>query len=260
MDKSSLIGLVVGIALILTAIFLGGSLIMFINIPGVLIVLGGTAAATAVAFPTTELKNVMAVTRRVFNDPGNEMKQIMEHLIESRKVMKKEGMLALERMAEAAPTPMLRRGLLLLADGADANAIRQILQTEQRTVEDHHKTGQKMFSEMGKYAPAFGMVGTLIGLVQMLANLSDPSSIGPAMAVALLTTFYGAVASNLVFLPMVTKLSRRIEVEATQTRLIMIGLDSVQRGESGTILQEKMEVMFSTKKLPADEEAGKEAA
>lgn len=260
MDKSSLIGLVAGVGLIVAAIFLGGSLMMFINIPGVLIVLGGTAAATAIAFPTTELKSVMAVTKRVFNDPGNEMTRIMEHLIESRKVMKKEGMLSLERMAEAAPTPMLRRGLLLLADGADGNAIRQILQTEQRTVEEHHKTGQKIFSEMGKYAPAFGMVGTLIGLVQMLANLSDPSSIGPAMAVALLTTFYGAVASNLVFLPMVTKLNRRIEVEAAQTRLIMIGIESVQKGESGTILQEKMEVMFTAKKPAIDEEAAKEAA
>jgi chemotaxis protein MotA len=109
-------------------------------------------------------------------------------------------------------------------------------------IEEHHKVGQKIFSEMGKYAPAFGMVGTLIGLVQMLADLNDPETLGPSMAVALLTTFYGAVLSNLIFLPMVSKLDRRMKIEVAQVELAIVGMASMIKGDTLQIMQEKLEV------------------
>lgn len=259
MDKASIIGVVAGSGLVVVSILLGGNLLTFFNLPGVLIVVGGTFAATSIAFPARDLKQVVAVTKRVFNDPGNELTAVAEHLVESMKVLKREGQVALERVAEAAPTGPLRKGLLLIADGTDAASIRQILQTEQRTMEEHHRAGQKLFNEMGKFAPAFGMVGTLIGLVQMLATLSDPATIGPSMAVALLTTFYGAVMANLLFLPMVTKLERRIQAEMAQIQLAMVGLESMHRGETATILQEKLRA-FLVERDPQPGEAMKEAA
>jgi chemotaxis protein MotA len=259
MDKASLFGVLAGSVLVVIAILLGGSLMTFFNLPGLLIVIGGTCAATSIAFPFRELKNIVSVSRRVFNDPGDEMISVAQFLLKSMKVLKRDGQVALENVANDAPTPALRKGLLLIADGTDSSTIRQILSTEKRSMEEHHRAGQKIFNEMGKYAPAFGMVGTLIGLVQMLSSMSDPASIGPSMAVALLTTFYGAVVSNLIFLPMVTKLERRIQIENAQIQLALVGLESLLRGESGIILQEKLQAFLVQHETRGEEEL-KEAA
>ena len=253
MDKASIFGGVVGTGLVLAAILLGGSLTIFINLPGILVVAGGTFAATSIAFPTDELKLVFPVTRRVFNDPGNEMISITQFLVKAMQVYKKNGPLALEELAPQAPTKPLAKGLQLIADGAKAPVIREILATEQKYMEEHHRVGQKIFKEMGAYAPAFGMVGTLIGLVQMLANMSDPDSIGPAMAVALLTTFYGAVLANLVFLPMVTKLDRRIQIEVIQIQLVIVGLVSIAEGDNLVIMKEKMKAFLNHEEAKAEE-------
>jgi len=240
LDKASIFGVVTGTGLVLAAILLGGSLSTFVNMPGLLIVAGGTFAATSIAFPTEELKLIWPVSRRVFKDPGDEMVEISQFLVESMGILKRDGPVALENVAGQAPTKPLAKGLMLIADGANGQTIREILATERKYMEEHHRAGQKIFSEMGKYSPAFGMVGTLIGLVQMLSDMSDPDAIGPAMAVALLTTFYGAVLANLIFLPMVAKLDRRIQIEVSQIELAIIGLDSMNRGDTVQILREKL--------------------
>jgi chemotaxis protein MotA len=240
LDKASIFGVFTGIALVLTAILLGSSIGTFVNVQGLLIVAGGTVAATSIAFPTEELKLIWPVSRRVFNDPGDEMVAISQFLVKSLQVFKRDGPVALEKISGEAPSKPLVKGLLLIADNTDAATIKEILATERKYMEEHHRIGQKMFSEMGKYAPAFGMVGTLIGLVQMLADMSDPDNLGPAMAVALLTTFYGAVMANLIFLPMVTKLDRRIGIEVVQIQLVIVGLESMYRGDSSQILKEKL--------------------
>jgi len=247
MDKASIFGIVAGFLLVVMAIVLGGDLSTFFNVQGILIVAGGTIGAVSVAFPTYELKHITAVSRRVFNDPGNEMVNIIEFLQRAMKLVRTDGLIALEKLAEGAPTDPLRKGLLLLADGTDMGTIRQIFQTEQVHMEKHHRMGQKIFTEMGKAAPAFGMVGTLIGLVQMLSSLSNPDAIGPAMAVALLTTFYGAVASNVIFLPMVTKLDRRIHIEVSQIELTVVGLESIHRGDTSVIMNEKLQAFITAK-------------
>ncbi len=257
MDKASIFGVVVGSGLVVGSILLGSSLMIFINVPGLLIVGGGTFAATSIAFPTEELKHMFGVVRRVFNDPGNEMVSISQYLLQAMRILKKDGPLALEDMATKAPTEPLKKGLQLIADGADVRTIQEILATEQKYMEEHHRIGQKIFNEMGKYAPAFGMVGTLIGLVQMLANMSDPESIGPAMAVALLTTFYGAVLANLIFLPMVAKLDRRIVIEVTQIQLAIVGLMSMHGGDTAAIMKDKMQAFIRHEAVPDVKEAAR---
>ena len=252
MDKASIFGLFTGVALILTAILLGSSLGTFINVQGILIVAGGTIAGTCIAFPTDELKLVWPVSRRVFHHPGDEMVALSQYLIKALQVLKKDGPVALENIAEDAPTKPLRKGLLLLADNTPSHTMREIMATERKYMEEHHRIGQKMFTEMGKFAPAFGMVGTLIGLVQMLSDMNDPENIGPAMAVALLTTFYGAVLANLVFLPMVTKLERRIHIEVTQIQLCIVGLDAMNRGDSTQILREKLKAFMNQQEQKAE--------
>jgi len=244
-DKGTLFGVIAGIILVGGAVAMGSGVQIFLSPSSLLIVFGGTLAATAIAFPTKELKLIPPVVRRVFNDPKSEMLAIMQFLMESRKIASKEGPLALEKMAEEAPSDPLRKGLTLIADGTDATALREILTTDQATVEDHHRTGQRIFSEMGKFAPAFGMIGTLIGLVQMLATLDDPATIGPSMAVALLTTFYGALLANMFFLPMVTKLDRRIKIEDQQIELMIVGMMSINHNDSLSIMREKMKAYLA---------------
>jgi len=252
LDKASIFGVATGTALVLAAILLGGSLATFLNVQGMLIVAGGTFAATSIAFPTNELKLIFPVSRRVFKDPGDEMLEISQFLVQAMGTLKRDGPVALENVAEQAPTKPLTKGLMLIADGADAQTIGEILHTERKYMEEHHRVGQKIFSEMGKFAPAFGMVGTLIGLVQMLADLSDPDAIGPAMAVALLTTFYGAVLANLMFIPMVTKLDRRIQIEVQQIELAIVGLDAMNRGDTVQILKEKLSAFMNAQEGHAE--------
>lgn len=240
MDKGTLFGVLAGILLVGGSIAMGSGVTIFLSPASLLIVCGGTVAATAIAFPTKELKLIPPVVRRVFRDPKSEMIAIMQFLVECRKLSSKEGPLALEKMAEDAPSDAMKKGLTLIADGTDTTALRDILTTEQLTIEDHHRIGQRIFSEMGKFAPAFGMIGTLIGLVQMLATLDDPATIGPKMAVALLTTFYGAFLANMFFLPMVTKLDRRIRVEDQQIELMIVGMMSINHSDSLAIMREKM--------------------
>lgn len=238
-DIGTPIGLLLGIGLVVAAILMGSDLMTFFNAPSILVVVGGTMAATIIAFPLNELKMVVGVMGRVFKNPTQEMLGLMEFLLECRKASGKEGLLALEGMTEQAPSAPVAKGLSLVADGTDPAVLQEILATEKQSIEERHRVGQKIFNEMGKFAPAFGMIGTLIGLVQMLATLDDPAAIGPKMAVALLTTLYGALLANLVFLPMVTKLERRLKVEMSNLQLSIVGLVALTKEESMIMMREK---------------------
>lgn len=255
MDIGSLAGLIAGIGLVLTAIILGSGLGTFIDIPSMLIVVGGTFAATAIAFPGKELKMVGQVLARVFKNPQEEMGELMKFLIECRKAAGKGGLLALEELSKKAPSPSVSKGLLLVADGTEQNTLHEIMATEKKAIEERHLVGQKIFNEMAKFSPAFGMIGTLIGLVQMLAGLDDPASIGPKMAVALLTTLYGALMANLIFLPMVTKLQRRLDVEMTQLKLATVGMMALRSESSIAVMREKLKA-FAPERTDLDQLLG----
>lgn len=247
MDIASIVGLLAGIGLVLASILMGSGLGTFINIPSVLVVVGGSIAATAIAFPGKELKLVISNVGRVFKSPKAEMIALMQFLLEARKASGKDGLLALEGLAEQAPSDAVKKGLLLAADATESSTLQEILDTEKKAIEKRHQVGSQIFNEMAKFAPAFGMIGTLIGLVQMLATLDDPSTIGPKMAVALLTTLYGALVANLFCLPMVTKLDRRLDIEMTQLKLASVGLLSLRQEESLVLMREKFKAFMPEK-------------
>jgi chemotaxis protein MotA len=242
MDTMTLLGALGGIVLIGLAIGSGsnGDLILFLNAPAMLIVFGGTVAATMIAFPSRELSTIARVTSRVFSNPRTEVTSIIRFINEAQERARSGGYLALEGIAARAPWPAMKKGLQLVSDGADNETLLEILAIEQKAIEEHHRVGQRIFQEMAKYSPAFGMLGTLVGLVKMLSTLDDPETIGPKMAIALLTTFYGLLIANLLFLPMVTKLERRSKIETLQVRLMMVGLASINKNDTMMITREKM--------------------
>jgi chemotaxis protein MotA len=239
-DLATIAGLIGGIALIGLAIFWGGDPLTFINPAGLLAVLGGTAAAIFVSYPLPKIVGVMRVVRKTVLLDKDDPSELIAKLVRYAERARKEGMLALEDDSENESDRFLAKGLRLAVDGTDPQLLARILETDLAAVESRHKEGKRIFESMGTYAPAFGMIGTLIGLVQMLANLDDPSSIGKGMAIALLTTFYGAVAANLVALPIAGKLQARSEEELHAREMIIEGILAIQGGDSPRIVREKL--------------------
>lgn len=245
MDIATVIGLFGGTILIVSAIVLGGSAIIFLNIPGVLIVVGGTLAACFIKFSMAEVINSLKVAMNAFTFKMEPAEAIIEKMISYSKIAKKEGMIALEK--EKPKDTFSAKALQYLSDGFDEENIQDMLKKDIQLTTQRHTTGQKVFKGMGASAPAFGMIGTLIGLVQMLASMDNPSAIGPAMAVALLTTLYGALLANLVFLPLADKLAFRTQKEQEKNSIILEGAIGICRGSTGMVLEEALKIYLSPK-------------
>ena len=245
MDIATIIGLIGGTVLILSAIVLGGSAVMFLNIPGILIVVGGTLAACFIKFSMADVINSINVAMKAFKFKMEPPETIIENMLSYSKVAKKEGMIALEK--EKPKDKFLAKALQYLSDGFDEENIEHMLKKDIRLTTQRHTTGQGVFRGMGSSAPAFGMIGTLIGLVQMLASMDNPSSIGPAMAVALLTTLYGALLANLVFLPLADKLALRTQQQQEKNSIILEGTLGICRGSTGMVLEEALKIYLSPK-------------
>lgn len=240
MDLATLIGITSGVILVVFAISSSGSLRLFISYPSMLIVLGGTLAATLINYPLSDILGVLGVIRKAFfhkaPDPGDTIKT----LVRFAEMARKEGILALEAQLDTIEDDFLKLGIQLAVDGTEPEMMRAILGTELASLQERHDVGQGIFTSMGTYAPAFGMIGTLIGLVLMLSRMDDPSKIGPAMAVALITTFYGALLANLIFLPIAGKLKTRSKQEVLIKELIMEGVLSIQSGDNPRIVEQKL--------------------
>lgn len=239
MDLATIIGLVAGVLFIVWGIGLG-NIPEFIDFPSFVITVGGTIAATAINYPLSKLKEVVKVTVVAFKakneDPGLLIDALVGYAIRARR----EGLLALESETNGATDPFLRKGLGLVVDGTDPEMVRSILETDISFLEERHKASAQMFETMALYAPAFGLVGTLIGLIQMLSKLDDPNAIGPAMAVALLTTFYGSIMANLIFMPIAGKLKLRSAEEILRKEVMIEGILAIQAGEGPSVITEKL--------------------
>lgn len=244
MDLSTIIGIVGGIVLIVIGILLGGSITTFIDIPSIFIVGGGTVAATLVAYPLARFKEITKVTNKALKQKDNNPNDVISDIIELANKARKEGLLALEESSSNMDDQFLKKGIMLVVDGTDPELVRTLLETELVFIDERHKLGQGLFETMGAYAPAFGMIGTLIGLVNMLKNLDDPSSIGPSMAVALLTTMYGSFLANLIFLPIANKLKIKSREETLEKEIMVEGLLSIQAGENPRIIEEKLKAFL----------------
>ncbi len=246
MDLATIVGFVAGIGFIVWGIGFG-NIAEFINFPSILITVGGTIAATAVSYPLPKLKELIRVTTVVFKTKEEDPGQLIEALVGYAVRARHEGLLALESEAEGAGDPFLSKGLGLLVDGTDPTLVRSILETDISFLEERHKASAQIFETMALYAPAFGMVGTLIGLIQMLGKLDDPGAIGPALAVALLTTLYGAVMANLVFLPIAGKLKVRSSEEILRKEVMIEGILAIQAGEGSAVITARLNSFLSPK-------------
>ncbi|MBS4536045.1 flagellar motor protein [Clostridium sp. D2Q-14] len=245
MDLGTAIGFVVGLVFIIFSILLSGKLSAFLNAPSIMIVLGGTVAATLVSFPLKKVVTSIKIAKHAFTDKRIDESSMIEEIIKLANIARKEGLLALEDAAENLNDDFLKKGILLIVDGTDPELVRNILETELVFVEERHKEGQGIFETMATFSPAFGMIGTLIGLINMLQELEDPSTVGPNMSVALITTFYGTVLANLVFQPIANKLKGRSKVELVIKEMIVEGLLSIQSGENPRIIEEKLNTFIS---------------
>ncbi len=238
MDLATIIGVVMGISLVTASIMTGGDIGGFINIPSILVVFGGTFSGTLIMFPMGQVIGSIKVAINTIKVKPNDPKKIIKIMVELSKKVRKDGALSLQTYK--TPDKFLSKAIGMMVDGMDHHSIRAVLGTEIDKMKARHASGSELFDQVGLLAPAFGMIGTLIGLVQMLQQLSDPASIGPAMAVALLTTFYGALLANLFCIPIAKKLSIRSTEESVVLELIMEGVVSIVRKENPSLMRSKL--------------------
>lgn len=247
MDIGSIAGLLIGLLFIMLGIMDGGNLASFINMPSLQIVVGGTFAATFIAYPMKKVFESAKIAGKVFGASKDDPTIVLSKIIELANTARKEGLLALEEISQSIDDKFLNKGVMLIVDGTDPELVRNLLETELAFIEERHSDGRGLFDTLGMLAPAFGMVGTLIGLINMLAKLDDPSTVGPSMAVALITTLYGSLMANLIFIPIATKLKLRSREEILIKEIIVEGLLSIQAGENPRIIEEKLKAFLPPK-------------
>ncbi|MDR2460686.1 MAG: MotA/TolQ/ExbB proton channel family protein [Deltaproteobacteria bacterium] len=240
MDIATIIGIFSSVSLLIISINMGVGLSAFLDLPSLLIVVGGTACATMINYPLRDCLNTFSVLRNAFVTKTTAMADIITSFITFSAKARKEGLLSLENDIDEVSDGFLQKGLQLTVDGLEPQAIVEILETEIAFQESRHRLGADIFQAMGAFAPAFGMLGTLIGLISMLQQMDDPSSIGPAMSVALVTTFYGALLANVVFVPIAGKLRARSRAETMVKELIVQGILALCRGDNPRIIEQKL--------------------
>jgi len=259
-DIATIAGLVVAFGLIVWSILLGGSLSGFIDMPSVAVVIGGTMGALLINFPLKKFLALGKVIGKTMMFALDEPGIVIDKMVGYAERARREGMLALEEDSENETDDFLRKGLRLAVDGTDPQLLEKILETDVEQIENRHSEGAKLLGMGGTFAPAYGMIGTLIGLVNMLSNLDDPTQIGAGMATALITTFYGAVMANAVFIPLQGKLEIRSKEEMVIKSMIIEGIMAIQSGDSPRIVEEKLKSFLSPVARAQAEEAKEKAA
>lgn len=244
MDLGTVVGVIMAFALILASILLGSSLGPFIDIPSVIIVIGGAICATMISIPLSRVKGVMGVFKKAVLHKAQKPQKLIEDLVNFAEIARRDGILSLESQCKTIEDPFIVRGIQMAVDGTDPELIEQIMTTELDNLVERHENGKAILDTIGKYGPAFGMIGTLVGLVAMLSNMSDPSQIGAGMAVALLTTLYGAMLSNCVALPIADKLAKRSAEEVLLKTIIIKGVMSIQSGDNPRVVEQKLKTFL----------------
>ena len=240
MDKSTIGGMLAAIGLILASIMLSGDIVAFIDPPSIVLVGGGTTGCLFIAYPWPQIRAAMMSLRTAFQMTIIQPDQTVKLLAQLSNRARREGLLSLEAAAEETNDPFLRRGLRMMADGHDAATIESVLYEELSKIDERHKSAYTFWDDIGVYGPAMGLIGTLVGLVLMLRTLDDPTSIGPAMSVALLTTLYGAAVANVFGIPVGAKLKRKSAEELAHKELVAQGLLSILNGENPRFMVERL--------------------
>ena len=267
-DLASIIGLVVGIILIVFGIVYGDNGVdfsvinNFINVPSIIITFGGTFTSVLTSYTLKDYINSLKGYGKIFSAPKLDVTGMITNLIGLSNVARKEGLLALEEAANEIDDEFLKKGILLIVDGTDPELVRAILETEMLSVEGRHKKVIGFWEDIAAMGPAWGMIGTLIGLVNMLKSLDDASTIGPSMAVALLTTLYGSMIANWIATPGASKLKHNNDDEMQLKEVMIEGLLSIQAGENPRVIEEKLKSFLSPQlrqELSGEESGGEEA-
>jgi len=245
MDLATLLGLVGALGAIGISILIGGSAGSFLNLPGLLIVFGGTAAATLMRFPLSHTLGAFKVALKAFIHKAERPSELVEQSVNLANIARKDGVLGLEEVE--VQNAFLRRGIQFVVDGQEPELVERMLSKDIDLTIERNDEGIGIFRAIGDVAPAMGMIGTLIGLVQMMSNMSDPKAIGPAMAVALLTTLYGAVIANAIALPIAEKLSHRSTEEKNNKSLILESIRAIQEGMNPRVMEELLNTYISEK-------------
>ncbi len=252
---STLLAIITGIGLLLFAIITQGGIGTFINAPSMMIVLGGTLAAVFISFPLPRVLKVMGVLTQIFKKDIQSPTWVIAYMVRLSMKARQQSLLSLEKDIKAIDNRFIRLGLEMVIDGHPSPLIRDVLETELDFVQIRHRKGEQIFRTAGKFAPSFGLIGTLIGLVQMLQTFGSSAAgasaaLGQGMAVALITTFYGAMMANLFFLPVAEKLRSRTDEEVLRTQIIIEGTLMLQAGMNPRIIERKLNSY-----LPPDERA-----
>lgn len=254
MDKSLLIGVVIGCGVFGMLAFGGGNNPMwFADTPSFIVTCIGSVAAIFVALPLGLLLSLPTLAKKAIADEVINYEDAIEDFVKYADTARRDGILALEGTLNEIRDDFTRRGLMMAVDGSEPGIIQQIMETEIEAMEERHAFGRSLFEAWGKYAPAFGMIGTLFGLVVMLQNMDDPSKIGPGMAVAIITTLYGAVMANFLLLPVADKLKTKSSNEVLLRKIILKGVMSIQLGDNPRVVRQKLEGYLPPSKRPKEE-------
>ncbi len=245
MDVATVVGVFLGFVVIVSAIVAGGGWQMFIHLPSMAITIGGMLCATMIHFSLPQFLGIFSIVKKTIVARIPSQPELIQKMVNYAAINRRDGALALEQEINKIDDLFFIKGLQMVVDGQESENIRELMGLEIQYLQERHSTGKKILEFMGAAAPAFGMIGTLIGLVQMLRNLSTPDKIGAGMAVALLTTFYGALAANLVFIPLAGKLGIYSKAETTAMEMITEGICAIAQGENPTAVREKMQAFVS---------------
>ncbi len=248
MDIATALGILLGLVVVIGSIVAGGGAMSFIHIPSMALTIGGMLCATLIHFSMSQFLSIFAIIKKTMFSKLHSHDQMIQDMVNFSAINRRDGALALEQEINKLDDKFFIKGLQLIVDGLDGEAIRDLMSIEIQYLQERHSTGKKILEFMGAAAPAFGMIGTLIGLVQMLRNLDSPDAIGGGMAVALLTTFYGAFVANLLFIPLAGKLGIYSAAESTAMEMIIEGICAIANGDNPTSVKEKMHSFISQSK------------
>lgn len=254
MDIASILGLILCFVVVLFGIMTGAGISgvrHFYDLPSILITVGGSFCCVLAEKTMADFVNGVKSIRLIFKTPQFDLPEVIRKIIELSNIARKEGLLALEEASAELDDPFLRKGVLLIVDGTDPELVRGILDTEMGSVDERHKKNISFWLDLAGMGPAWGMIGTLIGLILMLQDMNDPSSIGPSMAVALITTLYGSLLANWIATPIAQKLAVNNGIEMSIKEVMIEGLLSIQAGENPRVIEEKLKSFLS----PAEKEA-----
>ena len=260
-DFATIVGLVVGAGILLLAIFgKGESTGVFTDYSSLGIVLGGSLCALLVSMPLARVLGMGKVLRKACQPSQADPEKAIRTLVGYAEIARRDGILALDNMTGEMEDKFMVKGVQLAVDGTDPELTEQIMMSELEALQERHRLGRSMFDYLGKYAPAFGMIGTLIGLIIMLQHMDNASQIGTGMALALTTTLYGAVAANLIFLPIADKLGTRSREELLVKQIIIRGIMSIQSGDNPRVVEQKLRTFLPEGLGTGKEEAARRAA